>query len=115
MNIYIANSGKLLGVVVTDDNNHIFYQRAIISPNQAKSLAVQQGILFMVGNKIPHTKTVNVYSDEEITLNPEFNRRYGYAIVNKEPKTEIEQQRMLTAKIEVEMEQRRLAIGIKER
>lgn len=107
MNIYIANSGRLLGVVVTDDDNHIFYQKAIISPNNSKSLAVQQGILFMRGNRVPHTKQVNVYTDEPVELNPEFNRRYGYTIVNKEPQTEVEKQRMLTAQTEILMETRR--------
>lgn len=107
MNIYIASKGKLLGVVVTDDDNHIFYQKAIISPNNSKGLAVQQGILFMRGNRVPHTKEVNVYSDEQITLNPEFIRRYGYNIVNKEPQTEVEKQRMLTAQTEIMLETRR--------
>lgn len=107
MNIYIANKGKLLGVVVTDDDNHIFYQKAIISPNNSKGLAVQQGILFMRGNRVPHTKQVNVYADEPVTLNPEFTRRYGYSIVNKTPQTEVEQQRMLTAKTEIMLETRR--------
>lgn len=107
MNIYIASSNRLLGVVVTDDNNHIFYQKAIISPNKSKSLAVQQGILFMRGNRVPHTKEVNVYADEPIELNPEFVRRYGYEIVNKTPQTEVEKQRMLTAQTEIMLETRR--------
>lgn len=107
MNIYIASKGKLLGVVVTDDNNHIFYQKAIISPNNSKGLAVQQGILFMRGNRVPHTKTVNVYADEPVTLNPEFTRRYGYSIENKTPQTEVEKQRMLTAQTEIMLETRR--------
>ena len=40
MNIYIASSNKLLGLVVTDDNNHVYYKKVIISPDQAKSLDV---------------------------------------------------------------------------
>jgi hypothetical protein len=107
MNIYIASSKKLLGVVVTDDNNNTYYKKVIISPNQAISLAVQQGILFMVCNKVPHDKTVNVYADEPIELNPEFNRRYGYKIVNKTPQTDIEKQRMLSAQTEIMLETRR--------
>lgn len=107
MNIYIASKDKWLGVVVTNDNNHIFYQRAILSPDQSKGLAVQQGILFMRGNNIPHIKTVNVYSNETIEINPEFYKRYGYSVVNKKPETEIEHQRMLAAETEIEMQTRR--------
>ena len=124
MNIYIANKKNMVGLVITDTNNMVSYYKAFPTKTDDKQaqaiLSIQRAISYVETNKVIDVPDeVNVYANypinmEEVKSN-EYIKRHRFNFTQKEAETDKEKQRMLLANVEIEMELRRNAIGIRGR
>ena len=120
MNIYIANKGHRVGLVICNNENSIYYYGSFDTQSLERacqiSCATARAVSYIKANKVYADNTINVYTDTPIDLKQsEYLERNGFNLTSNVATTDKEKQRLLLAKVEVEMAQRRLALGIKER
>lgn len=124
MNIFIATQKNRVGLVLARADNKVFYYKSFptqTSDKQAQALlSIQRAISFVEANKVLDVPdTMNVFAKFPINMNEiranEYIKRHRFNFVQKELESEKEKQGMLLANVEIEMELRRNAIGIRSR
>lgn len=122
MNIYVSTKAHRVGLVICNNDNSIYYYGSFETQSMDKTsqltAASQRAVSYIKTNKvIGADNTINVYSDTlvEFPNIPEYLRKHDFTLTSRVAKTDKEKQRLLLAKVEIEMALRRQAIGIKER
>lgn len=120
MNIYVATNKHRVGLVICDNNNSIYYYGSFETQSMDKtcqiSSASQRAVSYLKANKVEADNTINVYTNTPIELKQsEYLEKNGFTLTSNVATTDKEKQRLLLAKVEVEMSERRRALGIKER
>ena len=122
MNIYVKTKGNMVGLVLTGNHNKVCYYKAFktqtTNPEAQTILATQRAVSYVEVNKsINVPDTINIYSDKKIDMeklhNDEYIKRHRFNFVQKEVETEQEKQRMLLARVEIDMETSRKSLFIK--
>lgn len=116
MNIYVATRGNLVGVVLTGTHNQIYHYKAYKTQTKDAEaqtiLATQMAVAFARNNDVIDAGNyINLYADKPVDLEKlqanEYLSRFNYPVTLKEPQTSGEEQRMLLANTEIDMEIRR--------
>lgn len=121
MNIFVASKVNKVGMVICDNNNSIYYYGTFNTQTTDKesqiTLASQRAVSYIKTNKLSGAdNTINIYSDKLYDLQPsEYLEQNGFTITSNIAETDKEKQRLLLAKVEIDMSLHRQAIGIKER
>lgn len=122
MNIFVACNKHRVGMVICNNENSIYYYGSFETQSMDKTCqltsASQRAVSYIKANNIIGAdNTINVYSDTlvEFPNIPEYLRKHNFTLTSNVATTDKEKQRLLLARVEVEMAERRKAIGIKER
>jgi hypothetical protein len=122
MKIYVSTKAHRVGLVICNNEDSIYYYGSFKTQSMDKTCqltsASQRAISYIKANKlIGVDNTINVYSDTlvEFPNIPEYLRKHNFTLTSNVATTDKEKQRLLLAKVETEMAERRKAIGIKER
>lgn len=122
MNIYVASNGHRVGLVICNNENSIYYYGSFETQSLDKTCqltsASQRAVSYIKTNKlIGVDNTINVYSDSLVEFPdvPEYLRKHNFILTSNVATTDKEKQRLLLARVETEMAERRKAIGVKER
>lgn len=121
MNIYIATKKNMVGAVLTGDDN----RASSPSVFQTQTTDYETQVIWACRRAIHHVEinkpvdvsdTINIYSDRQIDVaklyNDEYIKRHRFNFVQKQIETDQEKNRMLSAKVAIDMETRRRSIGI---
>lgn len=120
MNIFVAAKNHRVGLVICNNDNSIYYYGSFDTQSLERacqiSAATSRAVSYIKSNKVEADDTMNVYTDTPIELKTsEYLKRNGFTLTTNVAKTDKEKQRLLLAKVEIEMADRRRALGIKER
>ena len=120
MNIFIASNKHRVGLVICNNDNSVYYYGSFetqsLDKNCQISAATSRAVSYIKSNKVEADNTINVYTDTPIEVkSSEYLERNSFTLTSNIAKTDKEKQRLLLARVEVEMAERRKAIGIKER
>lgn len=120
MNIYVSTKAHRVGLVICNNENSIYYYGSFKTESNTDGrivMACQRAVHYLKANNVESDNVLNVYTNTLVDFpkTPEYLRRYNFEFVSCTPQTDKEKQRMLLAKVETEMAERRAMIGIKER
>jgi hypothetical protein len=121
MNIYVATNKHRVGMVICNNENSIYYYGSFETQSLDKACqltsASQRAVSYLKANNVEADNTINIYSDTlvEFPNIPEYLRKHNFTLTSNVATTDKEKQRLLLARVETEMAERRKAIGIKER
>ena len=119
MNIYIATKGNMVGAVLTGEDNRasspMVFKTQTTDYETQVIWACRRAIHHVEINKpVDVSDTINIYSERQIDVaklqNDEYIKRHQFNFVQRQIETDQEKNRMLSAKVAIDMDARRQLI-----